>query len=76
MVPPNFLTILISLKSTLSNFGSDKLGSNILRTASTAIGESSLEFEETTFDDKAVLTQVMSLSLLFKSIFSLISSKI
>lgn len=78
IVPPSFLTNLMSRKSTLSNLGSI-FGSEIylkldipyiLRTASTAIGDNSFEFPETTFDESAVLTQVINFSLSFKSIVS------
>jgi len=52
MVPPNFLTILMSLKSTLVAV----LASIILSTESTAKGERCYLLFETTLEDKQVLT--------------------
>jgi hypothetical protein len=50
MVPPSFLTTLISLKSTLTSLSF----STILITASTARGANYVEFDETTLDAKDV----------------------
>lgn len=52
MVPPNFFTILISLKSTLVAV----LASIILSTASTAKGDRCYLLFATTLEDKQVLT--------------------
>lgn len=52
MVPPNFLTILMSLKSTLVAV----LASIILSTESTAKGERCYLLFATTLEDKQVLT--------------------
>jgi len=52
MVPPNFLTTLISLKSTFVSFSI----SIILKTASTARGAREVLLEETTFDEREVVT--------------------
>merc|ERR1719318_446276 len=50
-VPPGFLIILISLRLTLFSL----TGSTILRTASTAMGESSALFWDTTLEQREVL---------------------
>jgi len=69
---PNFLTTLISLKSTsVAVFGS----SITFKTASTAIGESSFEQDEITFEDKQVLTQDNKDSLSVNTIYLAKSSK-
>lgn len=59
MVPPNFLTILMSFKSTFVAVR----GSIILSTASTAIGESSSVLVDTTFELREVFTHSIKVSL-------------
>mgnify|MGYP007104980570 CR=1 FL=1 len=63
MVPPIFLTSLISLRSTLTAV----CGSMTLRMASTAIGDKSSQLEATTFELREVLTHSMRVSLLVMS---------
>jgi len=72
MVPPSFLTTLISLKSTLTSLSF----STILITASTASGANYVELDETTLDAKDVCTHYINYSLLFKSTTTFISSNI
>lgn len=59
IVPPFFLQILISLKSTFVSFSK----SVIPNTASTASGERISLLAETTLDDRDVETQSIKLSL-------------
>jgi len=60
MVPPNFLTIRMSLKSTLMAVS----GSITFKTASTAIGDRTSELVEMTLEEREVLTHWMRVSLL------------
>ena len=60
MVPPSFLTRRMFLRSTLVAVS----GSMIRRTASTAMGESNSQLEETTLELREVLTQLMRVYLL------------
>ena len=63
IVPPTFLTILISLRSTLVAV----FGSIILIIDSTAKGDNKSEYDETTFELREVLTHSIKVYLLAMS---------